>query len=200
MAFTKLDLPGADVAHCPQFLTPNLADHFERILTETLPWKQRQVIIAGVSYDEPRVTAWHGRAYAYSGNVLEPEPMTEHLEHLRLLIQTALGDAQIRVPPFNSVLANLYRAGHRDSIGMHSDNERELGLEPAIASLSLGRTARFRLEPKPGRPGKPTFIDLTHGSLLIMRCQTQRNYKHGIAKSPRPDTASRLNLTFRTIF
>jgi alkylated DNA repair dioxygenase AlkB len=200
MAFTKLDLPGADVAHCPQFLTPNLADNFERILTETLPWKQRQVIIAGVSYDEPRVTAWHGRAYAYSGNVLEPEPMTEHLEHLRLLIQTALGDAQIRVPPFNSVLANLYRAGHRDSIGMHSDNERELGLEPAIASLSLGRTARFRLEPKPGRPAKPTFIDLTHGSLLIMRGQTQRNYKHGIAKSPRPDTASRLNLTFRTIF
>jgi alkylated DNA repair dioxygenase AlkB len=200
MAFTKLDLPGADVAHCPQFLTPNLADHFERILTETLPWKQRQVIIAGVSYDEPRVTAWHGRAYAYSGNVLEPEPMTEHLEHLRLLIQTALGDAQIRVPPLNSVLANLYRAGHRDSIGMHSDNERELGLEPAIASLSLGRTARFRLEPKPGRPAKPTFIDLTHGSLLIMRGQTQRNYKHGIAKSPRPDTASRLNLTFRTIF
>ena len=200
MAFTKLDLPGADVAHCPQFLTPNLADHFERILTETLPWKQRQVIIAGVSYDEPRVTAWHGRAYAYSGNVLEPEPMTEHLEHLRLLIQTALGDAQIRVPPFNSVLANLYRAGHRDSIGMHSDNERELGLEPAIASLSLGRTARFRLEPKPGRPAKPTFIDLTHGSLLTMRGQTQRNYKHGIAKSPRPDTASRLNLTFRTIF
>ena len=200
MTFTKLDLPGADVAHCPQFLTPSLADHFEHILTETLPWKQRQVIIAGVSYDEPRVAAWHGRAYAYSGNVLEPEPMTEHLEHLRLLIQTALGDAQIRVPPLNSVLANLYRAGHRDSIGMHSDNERELGLEPAIASLSLGRTARFRLEPKPGRPAKPTFIDLTHGSLLIMRGQTQRNYKHGIAKSPRPDTASRLNLTFRTIF
>ena len=82
MAFTKLDLPGADVAHCPQFLTPNLADHFERILTETLPWKQRQVIIAGVSYDEPRVTAWHGRAYAYSGNVLEPEPMTGPVERV----------------------------------------------------------------------------------------------------------------------
>ncbi len=200
MTFTQLHIPGADIAYCAQFLTPSLADHFERILSETLPWQQRQVIIAGISYDEPRVTAWHGRAYTYSGNVLEPEPFTEHLEHLRLLIQTRLGDEQIRVPPFNSVLANLYRAGHRDSIGMHSDNERELGFEPAIASLSLGRTARFKLEPTPGRPGKATAIDLTHGSLLIMRGQTQRNYKHGIAKSPRPDTTPRLNLTFRTIF
>ncbi len=88
----------------------------------------------------------------------------------------------------------------RDSIAMHADDERELGFEPAIASLSFGRPATLKFGPKKGRPGARLSLTLAPGSLLIMRGQTQRNYKHGIAKSPRPDDRNRLNITFRTIY
>lgn len=200
MPFIPIDLPGADVALFEDFLNTTTAAHFQAILEQTLPWRQRQVIIAGIGYDEPRLTSWHGKAYSYSGNSLEPAEMTGHLEHLKTLVQTALGDAGIRVAPFNSALANLYRAGFRDSIGMHADDERELGFEPAIASLSFGRAATLKFGPKKGRPGARLSLTLAPGSLLIMRGQTQRNYKHGIAKSPRPDDRNRLNITFRTIY
>ncbi len=200
MPFQTLELPGAMLHLDTEFLTPERATHFQRLLRATLPWRQRQVTIAGISYDEPRLTAWHGETYSYSGLTLDPAPLTPELDELRLLIQTQLGNAGIAAAPFNSVLANLYRARRRDSIGMHADDEPELGFEPVIASLSLGRPAQLRLAPKPGSQGKPARVLLRPGSLFIMARQTQANWKHGIDKEARPSSEDRINLTFRTIF
>jgi alkylated DNA repair dioxygenase AlkB len=97
---------------------------------------------------------------------------------------------------FNSVLCNLYRDG-RDSMGMHSDGERELGQNPVIASLSLGAVRRFQLRHR-RRKGAGLDLDLPDGSLLIMRGALQHHYRHGVPKQPQIN-APRINLTFRKI-
>ena len=97
---------------------------------------------------------------------------------------------------FNSVLANLYRDG-RDSMGWHSDAEAELGPRPVIASLSLGAVRRFVLKSR-SDAGLKLGIDLPHGSLLLMRGETQRHYRHALPRTAKP-MAARINLTFRRI-
>jgi len=97
---------------------------------------------------------------------------------------------------FNSVLANLYRDG-RDSMGWHSDDEPELGAQPAIASLSLGSTRRFVLKHR-NDPSRKFALELPHGSLLLMRGATQANYRHALPRTARP-VGPRINLTFRRI-
>ncbi|HTU63812.1 MAG TPA: alpha-ketoglutarate-dependent dioxygenase AlkB, partial [Polyangiales bacterium] len=89
-----------------------------------------------------------------------------------------------------------YRDGS-DSMGLHSDAERELGENPVIASLSLGATRRFQLRHRKRREGK-LDIDLPSGSLLVMRGTTQHHYRHGVPKQPNV-LAPRINLTFRRI-
>lgn len=191
----NLHLPGADVALHADFLTRDDADALLRTFIQTLPWQQRDVTVQGRSYPQPRLTAWFGDAgaYTYSGLTLEAEPWTTELAWLRDMIAERTGVRH------NSVLANHYRAGRRDSIGMHSDNEPELGRDPEIASISLGEERPFVLAPKPWTKASRNEIPLPHGSLLVMRGTTQRNWNHGVDKPTRPSTASRINLTFRTI-
>ncbi|MBK6708698.1 MAG: hypothetical protein IPG54_15020 [Sphingomonadales bacterium] len=69
MPFIPINLPGADVTLFEDFLNTTTAAHFQAILEQTLPWRQRQVIIAGIGYDEPRLTSWHGKAYDLRENV-----------------------------------------------------------------------------------------------------------------------------------
>ena len=97
---------------------------------------------------------------------------------------------------FNSVLANLYRDG-RDCMGWHSDNEPELGPQPVIASLSLGATRRFVLKDR-REPSQKLEIALPHGSLLVMRGDTQQHYRHALPRTAKPG-GERINLTFRRI-
>ena len=98
---------------------------------------------------------------------------------------------------FNSVLLNYYR-DHRDSMGMHSDDEPELGERPILASLSLGEERTFILKHKRDKALKPVRLKLASGSLLLMKGDTQRYWKHGIDKETRP-CGPRVNLTFRRI-
>ncbi|MEO8011625.1 MAG: alpha-ketoglutarate-dependent dioxygenase AlkB, partial [Dokdonella sp.] len=97
---------------------------------------------------------------------------------------------------FNGVLANRYRDG-QDSMGWHSDDERELGEQPLIASLSFGAVRRFRLRHK-NSGAKPIAIELESGSLLVMAGATQQNYRHDLPKTARA-VGERINLTFRRI-
>ena len=190
-----IPLPNADVRLDADFLPRDQADALLARLVATLPWEQRDVVVQGRTFPQPRLTSWHGDAgaYTYSGLTLEAKPWTPELDLIRDRIEAATG---IR---FNSVLANLYRAGRRDSIGMHSDSERELGRQPTIASVSLGRERDFVLAPKKGRPGARTALRLPHGSLLVMAGRTQDDWLHGVDKEAAPSPAARLNLTFRTI-
>jgi alkylated DNA repair dioxygenase AlkB len=98
---------------------------------------------------------------------------------------------------FDHVLLNLYRDG-RDSIGMHADNEPELGSNPPVAAVSLGATRRFVVQRKGKRRGKPRSIPLEHGSLLVMGGTMQHGWYHGVPKT-RADVGERINVTFRRL-
>jgi alkylated DNA repair dioxygenase AlkB len=167
---------------------PN-AEAFARLLHET-PWRAESVVVYGKRHLQPRLTAWYGAAsYTYSGLQLDPLPWTELLLVIRSAVESACGRR------FNSVLLNRYRDG-RDSMGMHSDDEPELGDQPVIASLSFGTTRTFILRHK--RNKKTVRLELEDGSLLLMSGRLQENWLHGINKSAR-SLGERLNLTFRYI-
>lgn len=99
--------------------------------------------------------------------------------------------------PFNHVLVNRYRDG-ADSIGLHADDEPELGPDPIVATLSLGATRRFVLKPRRARLGPGHALDVAHGSLLVMGGTCQRHFVHGV---PRQAGAAgeRISLTFRRL-
>jgi alkylated DNA repair dioxygenase AlkB len=165
-----------------------------RELIEKTPWRVESVVLWGKTYRQPRLTAWYGdpdARYEYSGIELDPLPWTPRLRTLRERVEEA---ADTR---FNSVLLNYYR-NERDSMGMHSDDEPELGAQPVIASLSLGETRTLVFRHRFERSRKALRIELADGSLLVMRGATQRNWKHGIAKESRA-CGARINLTFRRI-
>jgi alkylated DNA repair dioxygenase AlkB len=159
-------------------------------LLEQTAWRAESVTVFGKRYLQPRLTAWHGEAsYTYSGLTLTPLPFTPLLETIRQAAEAATGHR------YNSVLLNYYRDG-KDSMGMHSDDEPELGPEPAIASVSFGATRPFVLRHK--RTGQTIKLDLDDGSLLFMGGKLQQHWLHGINKSARL-LGPRVNLTFRRI-
>lgn len=165
---------------------------FEDVRREA-PWKSESIRIAGKTIPVPRLTAWYGDpgvVYTYSGLRNEPTPWTPRLAALRDAASSAAGAA------LNSVLLNWYRDG-RDSMGWHADNERSLGDDPVIASLSLGAPRRFLLRHAKKR-GRAVSLVLPGGSLLIMGGSTQRHYRHAVPKEA--EAGERINLTFRYVF
>ena len=196
MSLVPLPLPDADVLLDPNFLTPIEAESLFKELTETVVWRQEPIRLFGKEVMQPRLTAWHGDPaayYQYSGLTLAPQPWTPALQHLRQLVAAAASTH------FNSVLLNLYRTG-QDSMGWHADDEPELGLAPVIASVSLGAVRSFRLKPRNTEriTHQPLSLQLTSGSLLLMRGTTQQHWLHAVPKTARAVTP-RLNLTFRRI-
>ncbi|BAB78363.1 alpha-ketoglutarate-dependent dioxygenase AlkB family protein (plasmid) [Anabaena sp. FACHB-709] len=128
-----------------------------------------------------------GCDYLYSNSVLlKPLAWTEPLAKLRDKITAATGYS------FRIVIGNQYRSG-QDSIGWHADKESSMGIEPAIASISLGSARKFQLKPI---GGKPTDFWLEHGSLLVMLPGCQTTHVHQVPKTTKFVT-TRINLTFR---
>lgn len=181
-----------------RFLSAREADlALSRLLAET-PWKQGEITLFGRKHREPRLTAWYGDApYTYSGRTVNPAPWTKTLRELKGRVEEA---SRAR---FNSVLINRYRDG-RDGMGLHADDEAELGRNPLIASLSLGRTRRFVLKLKPHArnlttsEARPLSLELAHGELLVMAGSCQHHYVHGVPKVLSLE-GERLNLTFRLV-
>lgn len=192
MLLPRLPLPDADVRYCRAWLDALAADALFAQLLAQVPWETHRIRLFGRLVDSPRLSCWigdAGAAYTYSGTRFQPHPWP-----------AALGDVRARLSeelaaPFNSVLANLYRDG-RDSMGWHSDSERELGEAPLIASLSLGASRRFLLKARAG--GERIAQILAHGDLLVMGGQTQTHYRHALPRTARP-LGPRINLTFRRI-
>jgi alkylated DNA repair dioxygenase AlkB len=170
------------------------ADDVMRHLIDEVPWKAEKIVVWGKTVLQPRLTAWYGdpgKSYTYSGLHLEPLPWTPILRDIKGRVEAVVGDA------FNSVLLNYYR-DHRDSMGLHSDDEPELGKRPMIASLSLGEKRLFILKHKTRKNLQPVRLKLASSSLLLMKGDTQRHWKHGIEKERRP-CGPRVNLTFRRL-
>jgi alkylated DNA repair dioxygenase AlkB len=193
-----LDLPGGGRVHwAPTFLSKGQADAAFRVVGETTPWKQEWITLFGKRIPQPRLTAWMGdedAVYTYSGLTLVPVPWTLPVLELKTYVESAIGES------FNSVLLNLYRSGE-DSMGLHADDEPELG--PIVASISLGATRRFVLKFRGRRRGVPSHsLDLGHGSLVVMDAATQASWVHGIPKQSgvrSEGCEARINLTFRRI-
>lgn len=187
-----LPLPDAEVRLWHQIdLGLTDTELLQRLIDETA-WRQDQITVYGKPYLQPRLSAWYGdMSYRYSGITLEPQPWTALLADLKTRVEvlTAL--------EFNSVLLNYYR-DQNDSMGMHSDDERELGPLPAIASLSLGEERSFLLKHKTRRDLPTQKLPLPSGSLLLMQGETQQHWRHGIAKQRR-HCGARINLTFRKV-
>lgn len=187
-------IPDASIELYQGFLPAQVADAFLDTLISTLAWRQEHIRLFGRSYLQPRLLAWYGDSgsdYRYSGVRHTPLPWTAELAELRDAIEGATGAR------FNSVLANRYRDG-QDAMGLHSDDEPELGPEPVIASLSLGAKRVFYLRHRQRRELGSVDLPLPHGSLLIMAGKTQQYWKHGLRRTRRP-CGERINLTFRKI-
>jgi alkylated DNA repair dioxygenase AlkB len=158
-----------------------------------IDWQHDKIFIYGQYRYQPRYTAWHGDSdaeYSYSGIHLEPKPWNPCLEFIRERIQHVANDR------FNAVLLNWYRDGE-DAMGWHSDNEKELGSKPTIASVSFGAERDFHLRSNDRR--WKLSIPLEHGSLLLMQGEMQQHWQHALPKRLRIKE-SRVNLTFRQIY
>lgn len=175
-----------------QFYPQPMADRYFRLLYQTLAWQTERLFLFGRWLPVPRLIAWYGEedaCYRYSGVNHCPLPWTTELQALRTDMQRYCGQ------PFNSVLANLYRDGG-DSMGCHADDEKELGANPLIASLSFGETRMLRFRHTLSK--QKLDIQLAHGDLLIMAGELQHHWRHELPKTRLPKQA-RINLTFRRI-
>ena len=191
---TDLSIGTASLSYYSNFLNKEESDFLFTSLQTSAHWRQDKVKVFGKIYDQPRLcflVSEGSKGYSYSGLTLPPIPFDSQLLELKRKVEQVSGHA------FNSCLVNLYRDGN-DSNGWHSDDEKELGPNPIIASISLGIQRNFDLKHK-NNPEQKRRIALEHGSLLIMSGRTQSDFKHQLPKSKRI-TAARINLTFRYIF
>ncbi len=162
------------------------------ILTDSIAWSNDTVKMFGKTLTLNRKSAWYGdpgAAYCYSGIRREPLKWTEELLMIKKLCE------EVSNATFNSVLCNYYHDG-KDGMGWHCDDERELGKEPIIASVSFGAERIFAFKHRNSK--ERINIRLEHGSMLIMRGQTQHSWQHALPKSTIVHEP-RINLTFRNI-
>ena len=187
------DLPQAEVFYISNFLNAQQSSElFEELMHQT-PWQHDFITLFGKTHPQPRLTAFYGTAdlsYSYSNIKMNANSWTSALLNLKNEIE------KVAACNFNSVLLNLYRDG-KDSNGWHADNEKELGINPIIASVTLGSERFFHLKHIHNVEHKAK-IKLENGSLLVMKGSTQHFYKHQIPKTAQ-EVGPRINLTFRTI-
>ena len=190
--FSKPELQEVPVQYYPDFLTLIQADLLFTHCKD-LNWRHNQIRMLGKWLDLPRLEVMHGDSedyrYLYSSSVeLRASTWTPLLHWLRHRIEAVTGFK------YQLVIGNYYRSGS-DHIGWHSDNEKSMGITPAIASLSLGATRRFQLKPKKEKK-EPVTYELTHGSLILMLPGCQEGWVHRLCKTAKP-VEERINLTFR---
>lgn len=176
----------------PHFISEIEADLYFNQLIENTPWQQDSIVLFGKTHLQPRLTALYGnngKSYSYSNITMHPNRFTPLLINIKEKIEAVCNEN------FTTVLLNLYRDGN-DSNGWHADNEKELGRNPIIASLSLGEERVFHI--KNNTKDEKLKLNLENGSLLLMKEGSQIHYKHQL---PKTKTAKkpRINLTFRTI-
>ena len=188
-------LSDANIRYFPNFFTREKSDALLDRLIDTIPWKQNTIKMYGKENLVPRLESWHGndgKSYGYSGIRMNPMPWTPELLFIKGRIE------ENSETQFNSVLINYYRGG-KDRVAWHSDDEKELGRNPVIGSISLGAERKFRLRHKEYKNnGLKKEILLCHGSLLLMSGPTQHFWMHEIPRTTKP-IGARVNLTFRFI-
>lgn len=170
---------------------------FYNLVTE-LPWQEDIVTLFGKTHVTTRQIVWMGDSdidYQYSGHTRQTIPWTDTVFHVKHHIEQKLLDLGIDAN-FNSCLLNYYPSGE-DGMGYHADDERELGEQPVIASLSLGATRKFVFKHKKTQDKVELYLE--SGQLIVMHGDTQSFWKHSITKTKKV-TTGRISLTFRQIY
>lgn len=174
---------------------------YENLLNE-LPWQSDIVTLFGKTHVTTRQIVWmgdHDVSYHYSGQTRRAIPWTKQMLHVKRHIEQQLSSSGINVD-FNSCLLNYYPSGE-DGMGYHADDEKELGAQPIIASLSLGARRKFVFKHKTIRQeNKPVKVELylESGQLIVMHGDTQDFWKHTITKT-KTVASGRISLTFRKV-
>lgn len=177
----------------PDFFSIEEADVFFNALQEGLNWRQEPIWMFGKQVMQPRLTALYGDPtvpYGYSGIQMLPQAFTPALAEIHDRLQ------KFTKSVFTHVLCNYYRDGN-DSMGWHRDNEPVLGKNPTIASLTFGATRSFQMRDYATKANK-IDLALSHGSLLLMRGESQHFWEHQLPKTKKIQ-APRINLTFRKL-
>ncbi len=201
-------LEGGKVVYFPQWLQQYAeefsfsVEHVYQQLKDNVQWEQSEITLYGKTMRIPRLNAWYGDkqcGYRYSGKYFPPLPWLPELLEIQQAIHVAIEQyaGTDDKGNLNSVLVNCYRHG-QDSVAWHSDDEPELGINPMVASLSLGGSRKFQMKHR-----HHSMIDrkewiLNHGDLLLMVGATQHNWHHQIPKT-RQVVQERINLTFRHV-
>jgi len=175
-----------------KLLSKKEADKYYSNLLTNIAWKKDVAIIFGKRIETKRKVAWYGEKefeYTYSNNTKLALPWTSELKVLKLLVEQRTGET------FNSCLLNLYHTGE-EGMAWHSDGEKDLKKNGAIASLSLGAERKFGFKHKETK--KTIWLHLENGSLLVMKGTTQKHWLHRLPPTKKIFTP-RINLTFRTI-
>jgi len=164
-------------------------------LLNELPWQPDIVTLFGKTHITTRQIVWMGDTdadYQYSGHVRQTVPWSDVVFHVKQKIEQALAEVGVTAN-FNTCLLNYYPSG-ADGMGYHADDEKELGHQPVIASLSLGATRKFVFKHKKTQDKVELYLE--SGQLVVMHGDTQTFWKHTITKTKTVD-AGRISLTFR---
>jgi len=176
-----------------KFFDKEESDFYFQALLDQVIWKQEPIILFGKKVMQPRLTALYGdqdKEYKYSGIIMKPYQWIEPLLEIKRKVDDIAGTI------FTTALLNQYR-DEKDSMGWHRDHEKELGKNPIIASVSFGSIRSFVLRHYFQKNLKKS-LDLSHGSLLLMRGQTQHFWEHALPKKSKP-LETRINITFRKL-
>lgn len=168
------------------------ADHYLDTLLHHIEWKNDEAFIMGKLIITKRKAAWYGDTdfeYSYSNRTKTALPWTTALLELKSRIEKASGET------YNSCLLNLYHSGE-EGMAWHSDGEKDLKKNGAIASVSFGAERKFAFKHKTSK--ETVSIVLEHGSLLVMKGTTQTHWLHRLPPTTKT-RIPRVNLTFRTI-
>lgn len=188
-----VELQGARLRYFDTFFSKKKSEKYYRKIKNETIWQQDSITVYGKTYPQPRLTALYANnsiPYSYSGITMYPHQITPILSEIQKKVE------QLTNIKFTTVLLNQYRNG-KDSNGWHADNEKELGENPTIASLSFGAERFFHLKHKTKKELR-LKVSLKSGSLLVMEGETQTHWLHQIAKTSR-EISPRINLTFRKI-
>ena len=175
-----------------KILDENQAEFFYQKLMETIAWRNDEAMIFGKRIITKRKVAWYGDEsfeYTYSSFTKSALPWTKELLALKKLTEEKTGES------FNSCLLNLYNDGN-EGMAYHSDGEKDLKKNGAIASVSLGAERKFSFKHKSTKERVDVFLET--GSLLVMKDETQSFWLHRLPPTKKIFTP-RINLTFRNI-
>lgn len=181
-----------EVIYYGMVMTKDRADNYLRILLDTIEWKNDEAVIFGRHFITKRKAAWYGDEaydYTYSNTTKRALPWTPGLLELKEAAETHTGIT------YNSCLLNLYHTGE-EGMAWHSDDEKKLARGKGIASFSFGAERKFAFKHKETK--EVVSLVLEHGSLLLMKGETQTHWWHRLPPTTKVKTP-RVNLTFRTI-